>query len=109
VLWRYLALARSGNQTAGAGLETDAKNLKQADWPYPVVELFLGRRTAEATLAATSKPDEKCEAQFYIGESHLIRGERDRAVEFLKAAVESCPKAFIESRGASAELKRLGP
>ena len=108
MLWRHIALARSGNQSAVAELETDAKKLKQPDWPYPVVELFLGRRTAEAMLAASTKPDEKCEAQFYVGESRLMRGERAGAVELLKAAVESCPKDYIEYRGAVAELKRLG-
>jgi lipoprotein NlpI len=106
VLWLYLARARSGPQIAAAGLETNAKKLKQPDWPYPVVELFLGRRTPEATFAAAS--DDRCEAQFYIGEWHLLRGNRPAAMVALKAAVETCPKAFIEYKFAQAELQRLG-
>jgi tetratricopeptide (TPR) repeat protein len=59
VLWLYLARARSGAQIAAAELETNAKKLKQPDWPYPVVELFLGRRTPEATSAAATKSDDR--------------------------------------------------
>ncbi len=51
VPWLYLARARSGAQIAAAELETNGKKLKQPGWPYPVVQLFLGRRTPEATLA----------------------------------------------------------
>jgi len=36
------------------------------------------------------------------------RAKRDRAIELLKAAVETCPKDFVEYLGAVAELKRLG-
>ena len=90
MLGLYLARTRSGAHTAAAELEINAKNLKQPDWPYAVVELFLGRRTP-ATLAAATKRDERCEAQFYIGEWRLLRGDRRAAVANLKFAVDNCP------------------
>jgi lipoprotein NlpI len=96
VLWLYLARARSGPQIAAAELETNAKKLKQPDWPYPVVELFLGRRRPEATFAAATKSDDRCEAQFYIGEWRLLRGNRPAAIVALKAAAETCPQTFVE-------------
>jgi lipoprotein NlpI len=108
VLWLYLARARSGSQNAVKELEANAEKLKRAEWPYAVVELYLGRRTAEATLAAAGKPDERCEAQFYVGIWHLLRSDRAAATELLKAAVDTCPKTFIEYAGAQAEVKRLG-
>jgi tetratricopeptide (TPR) repeat protein len=108
VLWLYLACARSGPQIAAAELETNAKKLKQPDWPYPVVELFLGRRTPEATFAVATKSDDRCEAQFYIGEWRLLRGNRPAAMVALKAAAETCPKTFVEYKSARAELHRLG-
>jgi hypothetical protein len=49
------------------------------DWPYPVVELFLGHLTLDATLAAATKPDQRCEGQFYVGEWHLSRGDLQAA------------------------------
>jgi lipoprotein NlpI len=108
VLWLYLARARSGPKIAAAELETNGKKLKQPGWPYPVVELYLGRRMPEATLAAATKPDDRCEAQFYIGEWRLLRGNRPAAIVALKAAAETCPKTFVEYKFARAELHRLG-
>jgi lipoprotein NlpI len=107
-LWLYLARMRAEDPSAAAELETNAEHLKPADWPYPVVELYLGQRTPEATLAAPAKPDDRCEAQFYIGEWQLLRADRSAAIESLKAAADTCPKSFVEYRGARAELKRLG-
>jgi lipoprotein NlpI len=110
VLWRYLARARSGSSlTAAAELETDAeRNLKQPDWPFPVVELFLGRRTPEATLEASTNRDDRCEAQFYVGEWRLSQGDRPAAVAALKMAADTCSKTFYEYGLAQAELHRLG-
>jgi lipoprotein NlpI len=106
-LWLYLARTRSGAQTAAAELETNAKNLKQPDWPFPVVELFLGRQTPETTLAAATKSDEQCQAQFYVGEWHLLQGDRPAGKKVLQAAVDSCPKTLMEYTVARAELQQL--
>ncbi len=109
VLWHYLALARAGNGTALTELQVDAGKLKQTEWPYPVAELFLGKRDLDAMVAAASSDDQKCEAQYYGGMWNLIKNDRSRATAMLKAAVDSCPKSFIEYSGATAELKRLEP
>lgn len=106
-LWQFLANWRSGKQSAMA-LEVFTSKLKPAEWPYPVAQLFLGRRTPDQVLAAAGKPNELCEAQFYVGAWHALRGERVAASTPLRAAVDSCPKWFAEYHGAQAELKRLG-
>jgi lipoprotein NlpI len=109
VLFLYLARMRAGAHDSAAELETNAKNLRQ-DWPNPVVELFLGRWTPKAVLAAApAAPGEHCEAEFYVGEWHLLRGDQPKAVEALKAAIETCPKALVEYDFAGAELQRLQP
>jgi lipoprotein NlpI len=109
VLWRYLARARSGSPTAAAELEIDAERaLKQPDWPFPVVELFLGHRTPEATLEASTNSGNRCEAQFYVGEWLLLQGDRPAAMAALKMAAETCSKTFYEYGLAQAELHRLG-
>jgi tetratricopeptide (TPR) repeat protein len=108
VLWLYLARTRLRDQSATRELATNSKNLKR-DWPFPVVELFLGRRTPKATLAAAIKPDDRCEAQFYVGEWGLLRGERTAAMGALKAAVDNCPQENLGYALARAELQRLRP
>jgi tetratricopeptide (TPR) repeat protein len=107
-IWLYLARARAGDHSAVAELETNAARLKPAEWPYPIAELYLGRRTAADTLAAPSKPGDRCEAEFYVGEWHLLKGDAAAARAALKRAADTCPGTFIESLGAQAELRRLG-
>ena len=108
MLFRYLARQRAG-ETGGAELEANAGRLKDKKWPYAVIEMYLGKRSPEATLDAAGKPDEKCEAQFYIGQWHILKGDQTAAAAPLKAAVDTCPKTFIEYTGAVVELKRLKP
>ena len=73
----------------------------------PVIKLFLEQSTPETMLDAVDSPDERCEAQYYLGQWLLLRDARANSIEALRNAVESCPKGFIEYAGALAELKRL--
>ena len=107
VVWVYLARLRANGPDALAELKINAEWVKRDEWPYAVVTLYLGRGSPEAVLAAAGKPDDRCEAHFYIGAWRLARGERAEASEALKAAVDTCPKDFVEYSGAQAELKRM--
>jgi lipoprotein NlpI len=107
MLWRFLARGRMG-EDAGAELSANAARLKTKDWPYPVIDFSLGRRTPEETRASASTPEEKCEAAFYIAEWHLLRGNTAEAKDLLQdAAADVCSKSFTEYAGAIAELKRF--
>jgi lipoprotein NlpI len=109
VLWLYLARARSGDATtAAAELFANAERLKASQWPYAVVEFYLGQRSGAAMLAAPTKPEERCEAQFYLGEWKLLQADRAAAIEALTTAAQTCPKNFTEFTDAKVELKRLG-
>jgi hypothetical protein len=37
------------------------------------MELYLGARTPVATLEAATEPTKRCEAQFFIGEWHILK------------------------------------
>ena len=106
MLWLYFTHARAGKNSA-AELTADAARLKSKDWPYAVVDFYLGHRSLDEMRAAAGKPDEKCEAAFYAGEWHLLRGKKDEARPELQSAADTCPKTFIEYTAAVAELKRL--
>ena len=106
LIWRYLARERAG-ESGAAEFAASAARSKSADWPDPIVELYLGQRSPADVLSAASKADERCEAQFYIGEWHLLHGDRTAAAAALQTAADSCPKEFDEYTGALAELKRL--
>jgi lipoprotein NlpI len=108
MLFRFLARSRAG-ESAASELEANAGRLKNKEWPYAVVELYLGRREPAATRDAAGTPEERCEAQFYVGEWKLLRGSKADATTDLQGALDSCPKTFIEYEAAVAEMKRLKP
>lgn len=108
VLKLYLARARSDSDApnALAALAVDAKNLKRGEWPYPIVELFLGHLTAEAALSASMSPDSQCEAQSYIGEWRLLHGD-SAALGSLKEASDACSNSSAEYTPARITLAQL--
>ena len=46
--------------------------LPAKEWPYAVIELYLGRQQPDTTLGMAGKEVERCQAQFYIGEWDLL-------------------------------------
>jgi tetratricopeptide (TPR) repeat protein len=106
MLFRFLAESRIG-ENAAARLAAGAGRLKTRAWPYPVIDLYLGRQGPDATLKAGSNDMERCQAQFYIGEWGLLRKQFTEAAAALRAAAASCPKTRLEYDGAVAEVKRL--
>ncbi len=108
MLWRHLAATRAGIAGDGGTLERRL-SAGPGGWPAPVLELMVGSRTADATLAAATTSAQQCEAQFYVGEWKLARGDKAGAAAAWQAAMERCPKSFIEYKGARAELRRLNP
>jgi lipoprotein NlpI len=106
LLFLYLARTKAGHD-AVAELATRAAKLRNRTWPVAIVELYLGRLTAEAALAAAATPDEAAEAQFYLGEWHLMRHDRVAAESALRRAVQSLPTLFSEFTGAVVALERL--
>jgi lipoprotein NlpI len=106
MLWRYLARGRAGNVRGAEELATNAARLKTKEWPYPVIEFYLGKRLAAEMLTAAAKPEERCEAQFYLGEWYLLHKNHVKAAGALRTAADTCPKNN-EYDGALAELKRL--
>jgi lipoprotein NlpI len=105
-IWLFLARRRAGPE-GESELASGAGKLKSTDWPYPVVDFYLGRRSADEMQAAATKPEEKCEAAFYLAEWHLLKANAAEAKPLLQTAADTCPEGFVEHSGAQAELKRL--
>jgi len=104
VIWLYIAQARNGAD-AHKDLETNAARVSHAVWPFPVIDMFLGKKTPGELLTEAKTPSTQCEAQFYVGASELLNKEPVKAVPFLHKASETCPKDFVEYSRATAELK----
>jgi tetratricopeptide (TPR) repeat protein len=102
-LFRFIARTRAG-QDATPELASYYAGFKLPD---PVFELYLGRGAPEAAL---ERPRDRCEAEFYVGQWHLIRGSRDQARTHLQlAAVDGCGFVVPHHAAAVAELKRMTP
>jgi lipoprotein NlpI len=113
-IWLFLARKRAdiaGEKTLAAEAGTSG----EGNWPAPIVGLYLGRTNPDAVQKAAADPnptrqrDRRCEAHFYVGHWHLVRGARDQAARELREARSLCPSGFIEHEGALAELRRLQP
>ena len=108
VLQLFIARVHTGNRAAQKELERNAARLKENGWPFAAIELLLGRRTPDATMAAARIGDQRCEAHYYVGEWHLLHDARTDAIAAFRRAAETCKRNFIEYYGAVAELKALG-
>jgi tetratricopeptide (TPR) repeat protein len=113
VLWLHIARLRAGRRDDDE-IRGNAEKLDRAKWPWPVVELFLGSSTPEAvrtaaqsTDNATTRRNQVCEADFYLGANLRERGAQDEARRLFQAAIEGCPKTFWEYSAAKNELQRL--
>ena len=104
VLFRYLARMRAG-QDARAELEAVSDVS-----PYASIQkLYLGQTTPEEAMEDASSYD-RCRVQFYIGQWHIVRAERDAARRLLKEATAAACKDFYPHHRASlVELRRMGP
>ncbi|MGY8705610.1 tetratricopeptide repeat protein [Bradyrhizobium sp. 18BD] len=107
LLFLHLARARAG-ANASAALEADASKVRIWHWPSAAVGLYLGRLSADSTIAAAGTPEEIGEAHFYLGQWHLLQGDHAEARTALQAATQACPPWFNEHVAAVAELQRLG-
>lgn len=113
-LWLDLAMVRLG-KTDPKLLAGRVSEVSQKDWPWPIVEFYLGRRD-EASMRAAARnakdaatvADQTCEADYYAGALRLAEGRREEAVPSLRKAAETCPPGFVELIAARSDLKRLG-
>ena len=111
-LWLFLARKRAGDDGATDLLERDTRRLR-GGWPTPLIALFMDRTdVASINIAANAsdpalRRDIQCEADFYVAQAHLIKGERKPAQALLQRVLGNCPKNLLEYEGALAETRRL--
>ena len=112
-IWLHIARMRAGENDASE-LAANAQKLDKAKWPWPIMALFLGSATPEAVRISsqsaddpTTRKDQLCEADFYLGVYHGAKGEENDARQLFQAAANSCPREYVEYETAGLELDRL--
>ena len=113
-IWRYLADVRVvGAWDAYWNLKESWEKWDTTEWPGPVALFLLGKlgvddvRRAARRGDAETRAGQACEADYYLGQWHLIHGRRDDARALFQHAAATCPKEFYEYLGAVAALKPL--
>jgi lipoprotein NlpI len=113
VLWYAITADRIGSLDR-TKLETLVDFLDSSDWPRPLLDFYLGKRKVEEVVAKAARgnsdaiPGQKCEADFYLAEWQVARGDAAAAKPLIGSALSGCPAGFIELYGAKAEAERLG-
>lgn len=108
----YLAQSHSGKGDA-AVLKKGIDKLDPTIWPRPLLELFAGTGTDPALLGGIAElpPNLRagvlCEAQYYLGERALLKGDKQAARDYFTAASAADAGATIERIDAQAALARL--
>ena len=109
----YLARSRSASADGKAELALNTSGVDGKKWPAAVVALYLGEGDLDIVISQAADPDpeadkvRRCGAHFFLGEWHLLRGEKPQALTLLTQTKNSCPRRTVEYDGAIAELERL--
>jgi len=104
--------ARDG-QDATSDLAKTLGELNLTGWPAPIYKFFLGKIAAESLLQEAKHIDYRknqeqyCEAYFYLGQQALIQDDRNEAIRWFKATLDTKVAEFVEYRAALVELWRL--
>lgn len=113
-LWLHLALVRLGETDAKTFTELLAR-IDRKNWPWPIIEFYLGKRD-ESSLYAAARADKEpsttadrvCEAEYYVGALRRAERKTAAALPLLQRSAETCPPGFVELVAARADLRRIG-
>ncbi|WP_162917692.1 tetratricopeptide repeat protein [Dongia deserti] len=107
----YLAQSHLGKGDA-AVLKKGIDKLDPSIWPRPLLELFTGTGEDPALIAginelpSTLRTDVLCEAQYYLGERALLKGDKRKARDYFAAAAGAA-STTTERIDAKAALARV--
>lgn len=113
VVWYALVAGRVGKLDPTT-LAKYVDDFSISDWPMPLLDLYRGKLKPDEVHPSARQSDtgkysgQVCEADFYIGEWHIVRGSAEVAKPLIAHAAAECPKNFIEYYAAQAEASRLG-
>lgn len=113
--WRYLALARQGQEDKAKTIFNDSlqKIAVQRDWIDSLIAYQAGTIEMRDLAASMSQTDEnmkisqQCEADFFTAHRMLKENEGTRAREYFQKAIDSGKKHLSAYRGARYALKQF--
>ncbi len=101
------------SKTPAEELNANAASVNLTKWPGQVIQLYSGKMTPKALLAAASHSDAKvdreqhCEAFFYLAEHALLQKNKTEATRLFRQTRDTGVSNFVEYQHAAAELARI--
>lgn len=115
VLWAYFAHYDLSPEQGQQYLASIRPELNNTHWASSLADLFLGVVDENAVLnslldgvkSQKGLTDRLCEAYFYLGKYHSLRGNSGVASNYFKLALSTNVFDYVEHRYARVELNRL--
>lgn len=110
LLWLYISRARSGGNGSPELVE-NARKINLETWPGVIVSLFMGNATPDQVVAGTKdtlkarEREKACVAFFFLGQYHLVRGEKNKAEEFFRKTLDTGVTGYRQYEAAIKELQ----
>lgn len=115
LIWTYLADKGAGND-ANANLKERVTKHNPTEWPFPIVQVFLGQINLKDIQTPSVHPGwselteetaARCEISFYMGQLALLRKDKAEAKKLFIDAINTRMIDYTEYRFAQSELNRL--
>lgn len=112
LLWTYIAEQEVDNTKALANLQASREHIDENEWALDLVDFYLGHLSEKALLnrlldgieTEQQLTDKLCEAYFYLGKYHNIKGNQGLAANYFKLSLSTNVYQFVEHRFARLEL-----
>ena len=110
-LWLYMTARHTGANGEPAVRPFLPTGL-HPEWPYPVLQMFLGAQTFEQAAAQAKEngrpdPSKLCELYFYAAEKSLLDGDARQAQEYFQKSVDTGVTEYVEYGLSERELALL--
>ncbi len=112
LLWLHLVHMHFGEDDI-EWLRKQSRKVNVKYWPGPVIEYFLGSRTANDIVHIalndqnTALAHQRCDGWFYLGEDALAHNDISRAKQLFQKTANGCNPIDYEWNAAKMELKRI--
>ncbi len=115
ILWAYFALYDVEPEQARSYLAQKRVSIDDRHWAASLIDMFLGQKAERDVLTnlingiETQKQltDRLCEAYFYLGKYHQMKGRKGSASNYFKLSLSTNVYDYVEHRYARIELNRL--
>jgi len=109
IIWQNLSLKHIGkNAEAKKLIEDFATGYKGEGWELDVFRYHQGKLTESELISRPRHKGDRCEAYFYIGYQHLLKGDKQKAREYFQKTLDTKAFGYYEYIGARARLEEMG-